>query len=144
MGQITDKQIAKLQVLTADAMDLNIRMEKQLVEIVNECGGENKLIRTDKQAQYDENGKLIDWRTTIYGHIFDEGLDRNTEERIMAVAVFENNLAVLFGTEYEVFGDMTDEEILELDNWHTIFGGMIMSNATLYNLCENITEYICD
>ncbi len=138
MGQITDKQIAKLQVLTADAMDLNIRMEKQLVEIVNECGGENKLIRTDIQR---ENEK---WRTTIYGHIFDESLDRNTEERIMAVTVFENNLAVLFGAEYEVFGDMTDKEILELDNWHTIFGGMIMSNATLYNLCENITEYICD
>ena len=37
---------------------------------------------------------------------------------------------------------MTDDEILELDDWYTMFGGHIMSNATLYNICENIEEYL--
>ena len=39
-------------------------------------------------------------------------------------------------------GGMTDDEILELDDWYTMFGGHIMSNATLYNICENIEEYL--
>ena len=128
--------IEDLKSLTQKTYDLNSEMEKKLVEIVNECGGENKLIRTDIQ-RVNEN-----LRTTIYGYLFDEGLDKTTEHRIMAITIFENELAVLFGEEYEVFGDMTDEEILELDSWHSIFGGLIMSNATLYNLCENIAEYI--
>ena len=133
--------IEDLKSLTQKTYDLNSEMEKKLVEIVNECGGENKLIRTDIQ-RVNEN-----LRTTIYGYLFDEGLDKTTEHRIMAITIFENDifeneLAVLFGEEYEVFGDMTDEEILELDSWHSIFGGLIMSNVTLYNLCENIAEYI--
>ena len=37
---------------------------------------------------------------------------------------------------------MTDEAILEMDEWYTMFGGYVLSNATLYNLCENIEEYL--
>lgn len=133
MGQITDKQIEKLQELNADAMDLNIRMEQHLVEIVKANGG---FIRTDN----DKNA------STLYGYVFDDMLESTIERKILGIAVFEDkHLGILLGENYDMFEDSeTDEQILERDDWYLIFGGYLMTNATLVCICESITDYLCD
>jgi hypothetical protein len=92
-----------------------------------------KLIRTDD----DEN------KSSIYAYLFDECFSRYVETRVLAITVFEGRfIGVLLIDDNITLDGMTDDEILELDDWYTIFGGYLMSNATLYNLCENIEEYL--
>ena len=134
MGKITNKQNQKLNKLTENVLKLNVQMEKQLIEIVKANGG---LIRTDD----------ADCKDTIFGYVYDDILEKSIEQKVLAVAVFEDNdLGVLMGDTYEMFDDdETDEQILEYDNWHIIQGfGDVVINATLYNICENLWEYLDD
>jgi hypothetical protein len=94
---------------------------------------EKELIRTDDDTD----------KSTIYAFVFDDYLTNYTEKKVLAVAVFEGRyVGVLIGENNETLEGMTDEAILEMDEWYTIFGGYLSSNATLYNLCENIEEYL--
>ena len=134
MGKITNKQNQNLNKLTENVLKLNVQMEKQLIEIVKANGG---LIRTDD----------ADCKDTIFGYVYDDILEKSIEQKVLAVAVFEDNdLGVLMGDTYEMFDDdETDEQILEYDNWHIIQGfGDVVINATLYNICENLWEYLDD
>lgn len=134
MGKITNKQNQNLNKLTENVLKLNVQMEKQLIEIVKANGG---LIRTDD----------ADCKDTIFGYVYDDILEKVIEQKVLAVAVFEDNdLGVLMGDTYEMFDDdETDEQILEYDNWHIIQGfGDVVINATLYNICENLWEYLDD
>ena len=134
MGKITNKQNQNLNKLTENVLKLNVQMEKQLIEIVKANGG---LIRTDD----------ADCKDTIFGYVYDDILEKSIEQKVLAVAVFEDNdLGVLMGDTYEMFDDdETDEQILEYDNWHIIEGiGKVVINATLYNICENLWEYLDD
>ena len=134
MGKITNKQNQNLNKLTENVLKLNVQMEKQLIEIVKANGG---LIRTDD----------ADCKDTIFGYVYDDILEKVIEQKVLAVAVFEDNdLGVLMGDTYEMFDDdETDEQILEYDNWHIIEGiGKVVINATLYNICENLWEYLDD
>ena len=134
MGKITNKQNQKLNKLTENVLKLNVQMEKQIIEIVKANGG---LIRTDD----------ADCKDTIFGYVYDDILEKSIEQKVLAVAVFEDNdLGVLMGDTYEMFDDdETDEQILEYDNWHIIEGiGKVVINATLYNICENLWEYLDD
>lgn len=134
MGKITNKQNQKLNKLTENVLKLNVQMEKQLIEIVKANGG---LIRTDD----------ADCKDTIFGYVYDDILEKVIEQKVLAVAVFEDNdLGVLMGDTYEMFDDdETDEQILEYDNWHIIQGiGAVVINATLYNICENLWDYLDD
>ena len=134
MGKITNKQNQNLNKLTENVLKLNVQMEKQLIEIVKANGG---LIRTDD----------ADCKDTIFGYVYDDILEKVIEQKVLAVAVFEDNdLGVLMGNTYEMFDDdETDEQILEYDNWHIIQGfGDVVINATLYNICENLWEYLDD
>lgn len=131
---ITNKQIENLNKLTENVLKLNVQMEKQLIEIVKANGG---LIRTDD----------ADCKDTIFGYVYDDILEKVIEQKVLAVAVFEDNdLGVLMGNTYEMFDDdETDEQILEYDNWHIIQGiGDVVINATLYNICENLWDYLDD
>ena len=134
MGKITNKQNQNLNKLTENVLKLNVQMEKQIIEIVKANGG---LIRTDD----------ADCKDTIFGYVYDDILEKSIEQKVLAVAVFEDNdLGVLMGDTYEMFDDdETDEQILEYDNWHIIEGiGKVVINATLYNICENLWEYLDD
>jgi hypothetical protein len=94
---------------------------------------EKELIRTDNDID----------KSTLYAFVFDDYFTNYTEKKVLAVAVFEGRyVGVLVGENNETLEGMTDEAILELDEWYTIFGGYLLSNATLYNLCENIEEYL--
>jgi hypothetical protein len=115
-------------------MEMNKEMHDALVEMVNKNGG---IVRTNIDRTHH--------RFPIYGFIFDEEIETTVEHPIVAVATWENGtvLGVLFdftdgNTTYE---NESDEEVLESDDWVTIFGGMVLENATLYNLCENLWQY---
>lgn len=136
------KYIEDLKSLQQATYNLNTEMESKLREIVTEYGGEQKLIRTDNQKICDENGEVIDWRTKLYGYVFKDGLNKTVEKKILAITIFENELAVLFEDEYDTLDELTDEEVVELDGWYYVIGWWVLTNATLYNICKTINEYI--
>lgn len=115
-------------------MNLNQDMNNILVGILKST--EKELIRTDNDID----------KSTIYAFVFDDyftNFTNYTEKKVLAVAVFEGKyVGVLIGENNETLDGMTDDAILGMDEWYTIFGGYLLSNATLYNLCENIEEYL--
>ena len=44
----------------------------------------------------------------------------------------------------ELDEDITDEELLESDDWQPITSGMMIVNATLLSICQGISQYIDD
>lgn len=111
--------------------NINQDMNNILCGILKSTG--KKLIRTDDSTN----------KSSIYAYLFDEYFCRYEEKRVLAVTIFEGRfIGVLLIDDNITLDGMTDDEILELDDWHTMFGGLIMSNATLYNICENIEEYL--
>lgn len=119
-----------LEVLLKQAVNLNNEMEQAIITIVQANGG---LIRTDNNER----------RGTIYAFVMDSCMGDVTEKEVLAVSVFDNNLSVLvqWGDLYDL-NELTDKEILELDNWYTVTGGYVTANATLYNLCDCILDYV--
>ena len=118
-----------LRYLKREAFSLNDKMEQAIIKIVKENGG---LVRTDN-PQYD----------TIYGYIFNEEIGTYVERKILALATGKyNELSILPGAEYTTLGDMTNDEILECEEWDTVMGGMVLANATLLNICEILQEYV--
>ena len=124
----------KLEELVKNTIELNLQMEKQLIEFVKEHGN---LIRTDQTEHKD----------TILGFIFDEDeeIDRYIEKKVLAITVIGNQLCVLLD-EFNVVLDeeTTDEELLESDDWEHITAGMMIVNATFVSICEGISQYIDD
>ena len=111
--------------------NINQDMNNILCGILKSTG--KKLIRTDDSTN----------KSSIYAYLFDEYFCRYEEKRVLAVTIFEGRfIGVLLIDDNITLDGMTDDEILELDDWYTMFGGLIMSNATLYNICENIEEYL--
>jgi hypothetical protein len=112
-------------------LNLNQDMNNILVGILKST--DKKLIRTDDDTD----------KSSIYAYLFDDYFTYYEEKRVLAVTIFEGRfIGVLLIEDDTTLDGMTDDEILELDNWYTMFGGYILSYATLYNLCENIEEYL--
>ena len=140
MGKIDFQQKNRLSECIQDTINLNQKMVDCLVDIIKSVNEENKLIRVDKRI----NIQGV-FRSQIYAYVFDMGLEQVTEELVSAIAVFEDNdIGVLLCGGQITLDSLTDEEILELDDWYTIGGGNLICNATLYNICENIDEYLVD
>ena len=90
-----------------------------------------------------EAAEYKDYETMDWAYLFDDYFTYYEEKRVLAVTIFEGrSIGVLLGANNETLDGMTDDAILEADEWYTIFGGYLLSNATLYNLCENIEEYL--
>lgn len=128
-NQMLTGSLTALRNLKREAYSLNDKMEQAIIKIVKENGG---LVRTDN-PQYD----------TIYCYIFNEGIDTYEERKILALATCEDNdLSILLGAEYTTLDGMTNDEILECEEWDTVMGGMVLANATLLNICEILQEYV--
>lgn len=116
--------------------NLNKKMYDALVEMVNENGG---LIRTEPNNDLSTDN--------IYGIVWDESptMQKNVEHPIVAVATWENGtvLGVLFDfTDGKTtWKNESDEELLEDDDWVTIYGGYVLPSPTLYALCETLWQY---
>lgn len=117
----------KLEKLAKETCSLNEQMHKALVEFVKENGN---LIRTNNN----------DERDIIFGIVDEDDGYGYQEKKINAVTTHENSLSVFF----EDVEELTDEELVEHWKWHSVMGGMVLSNATLWALCEFIEEYVDD
>ena len=98
---------------------LSAEIEKALVEFVNSKGGK---IDTSNDDDND----------TICAFVWDEFDERYYEKKVVEVGVYENSLYVTL--EYPLS--------TESDASYTIFGGLILINATLYNICDALEQYI--
>ena len=122
----------KLEALLKSTNELNVQMEKQLIEIVKEHGN---LIRTD-QTYYTD---------IILGFVYDKIIENYIDKKVLAIAAFGNQLCVLLDELCaELDEDITDEELLESDDWQPITSGMMIVNATLLSICQGISQYIDD
>lgn len=113
-----------------DQIALNKRMSDAVADVLSQHNG---FIRTDE-----------DWdKDTIYCYIFDEVLEATTENKVLAVALFDGEVCVLpASSSNESLYSMTDDEVLNCDGWYSIFGGMCCISPTLYNICEGIEQYV--
>ena len=108
---------------------LNDKMKQTIIKIVKENGG---LVRTD-------NPKC----DPIYVFIFNEEFDQYEDRKIIAIATCEDNdLSILFGPKHITLDGMTNDDILECDEWEPVMAGMVIANATLLDICEKLEEYI--
>jgi hypothetical protein len=117
------------QELVNAQLTLNKRMHECLVDLLRKNNG---LIITE-----DCNND------PIYAFIMDEELGRVTEYRILAVALFDDSVCILPAVcDNETLDGMAYDEIMESDNWYSVYGGMCQISSTLYDICEVIDEYI--
>lgn len=118
-----------LDNLVSEVNSLNDKMKQTIIKIVKENGG---LVRTD-------NPKC----DSIYGFIFNEEFAQYEDRKIIAIATCEDNdLSILFGPKYITLDGMTNDDILECDEWEPVMAGMVIANATLLDICEKLEEYI--
>ena len=117
---------------------LNEKMYEDIVQFLKEHNG---LVRTDNAERREKEVPLYD---QIYTISMDGDDEPNTEKRVLAVALFgEDQVAVLPDLSgNETILGMTDQEVLDCDNWEWIYGGYTLQNATLTNICECIEEYV--
>ena len=120
---------------------LTQKMNDTLVGIIKSVS-KNKIIQTDKQKVRDFQGNII-FRDKIYAYVYDINLETHVEEKVSAVAVFEDKtIGVLLCGDVEFGEDTTDEILLENSNWFTVESSMLLATQTLYNICGNILEYL--
>ena len=130
--------MSKLKDNVKAVEELNKQMHADIVEFLKQHNG---LIRTDNTERRDMGLSVCD---TIYTISMDGDDEPNTEKRVLAVALFgEDQVAVLPDlSDNETILGMTDQEVLDCDNWEWIYGGYVLQNATLTSICECIEEYV--
>ena len=130
--------MSKLKDDVKSVIELNKQMHADIVEFLKQHNG---LVRTDNTERRDMGLSLCD---TIYTISMDGDDEPNTEKRVLAVALFgEDQVAVLPDlSDNETILGMTDQEVLDCDNWEWIYGGYVLQNATLTSICECIEEYV--
>ena len=118
-------------------IELNEQMHADIVEFLK---AHNGLVRTDNAERRD---KGLDFCDRIYTISMDGDDEPNTEKEVLAVALFgEDQVAVLPNLGDETISGMTDQEVLDCDNWEWIKGGYVLQNATLTSICECIEQYV--
>ena len=110
----------KLVELTAKVVELSKEMEKALIEFTKKAGGK---INTCNDGSSND---------IIYAYVWDEEEQTYLEKKVIEVEVENNHLVITLD-----YGLSTEE-----DSKYSIFGGLILINATLYNLCEALWEYV--
>ena len=118
-----------LENLLEESRSLNKKMEQAIIKVVKENGG---LVRTDNP----------DYRY-ICCYIFNDYNGHYEEKKILALTTLKDDgLFILFGEDYEILGDMTNDEILESSEWCYITDDLIFIPPTLLCICELLEEYI--
>lgn len=125
-----------LQHDVQSVLALNKRMHADIVEFLKE---HDNFICTDNAEST---------RDTLYAYVT-EDYEQTKEYPILAVALFEDEqVAILpdFSNGYETIIGVANSDLLYdklyRDNWRTIFGGLVLQNATLCSICECIEEYV--
>lgn len=117
---------------------LNEKMHEDIVQFLKEHNG---LVRTDNAERRDKELPLCD---QIYTISMDGDDEPNTEKEVLAVSLDCNDQVCVLPnmSGYETILGMTDQEVLDCDNWEWIQGGYVLQNATLTSICECIEEYV--
>ena len=102
----------ELDQLTLKAIDLSDKMIDAVTRFVNEHDG---FIDTSDNS----------YKTTIYGYIFNEELEVCEEIEVTGVEVIRDELCI-----------RTERGTYSIDE------GFVLVNATMYNICEAIHEYV--
>jgi hypothetical protein len=110
----------KLVELTDKVMELSKEMEKALIEFTKKAGGKINTCNDDGSNDI------------IYAYVWDEEEQTYLEKKVIEVEVENDHLVITLGYR------LSTEE----DSKYSIFGGLILINATLYNLCEVLWEYV--
>ena len=139
--KLTFSQLTDIRECLHETSVLTQKMNDTLVGIIKSVS-KNKIIQTDKQKVRDFQGNII-FRDKIYAYVYDINLETHVEEKVSAVAVFEDKtIGVLLCGDVEFGEDTTDEILLENSNWFTVESSMLLATQTLYNICGNILEYL--
>lgn len=129
--------MSKLKDNVKAVVELNDKMHEDIVEFLKQHNG---LVRTDNAERIDKELPLCD---QIYTISIDGDYEPNTEKEVLAVALFgEDQVAVLPNLGDETISGLTDQEVLDCDNWEWIKGGYTLQNATLTSICECIEQYV--
>lgn len=133
--------MSKLTDLVKEVTSLNQKMNDAIVALLKEHNG---LIRTDNIERIVNNKPACD---NIYVISMQGDDEPNTEHRVLAVALIgEEQLAVLpdlsGSSNSETINALTDDEVLESNDWEWVFGGYVLENATLASICECIEQYV--
>ena len=142
--KLTFSQLNDIRECLHETSVLTQKMNDTLVGIIKSVS-ENKIIRTDKQKVRDFQGNKgnIIFRDKIYAYVYDINRETYVEEKVSAVAVFEDKtIGVLICGDVKFGEDTTDESLLERSDWVTAEGGNLLATHTLYNICGNILEYL--
>lgn len=102
----------ELRQLTEEVIALSDRMIGAVTRFVNEHGGS---IDTSDNS----------YRTTIYAYVYNEDLEICEEVEVLEVKVVQDELCI-----------STERDTYAID------GGYVLVNATMYNICEAIHEYV--
>ena len=130
--------MSKLQDRVKEVIKLNDQMHADLVEFLKKHNG---LVRTDN---IERREKGLPFCGILYVISMNGDDEPNTEKEILAVALIgEDQVAVLPNLSgCETINGLTDQEVLDCDNWEWIQGGYVLQNATLTSICECIEEYV--
>ena len=129
---------SKLKDRVKEVVELNKQMHEDIVEFLKQHNG---LVRTDNTERRDMGLSLCD---TIHTISMDGDDEPNTEKEVLAVSIdCDDQVCVLPNMNgYETILGMTDQEVLDCDNWEWIYGGYTLQNATLTSICECIEQYV--
>ena len=143
--KLTFEQHNDLKECLQETLVLNQKMSDTLVGIIKSAN-ENQIIRTDRQVVkgFDKDELEVLFTPAIYAYVYNQNLEQYTEEKISAVAVFEDKTIGILLCGDVMFGEeVTDDILLESSDWHTLDNGTLLGNfTTLYNICENIEDYL--
>ena len=143
--KLTFEQHNDLKECLQETLVLNQKMSDTLVGIIKSAN-ENKIIRTDRQVVkgFDKDELEVLFTPAIYAYVYNQNLEQYTEEKVSAVAVFEDKTIGILLCGDVMFGEeVTDDILLESSDWHTLDNGTLLGNfTTLYNICENIEDYL--
>lgn len=100
-------------------VSLSKEAEQVIVEYVNSHGGE---IDTSNNEDKD----------TIWAFVYDEIDEAYSERKVTSVKTFNNRLLI------QVDYPLSTEE----DSWYAVSGGLVLINATIFNLLDCLPEYV--
>ena len=112
--------VSKFKELTNKTIELSKEMERALVALTKKAGGK---IDTSNDGMNND---------TIFAYVWDEIEETYLEKKVVEVEVEDDNLIITLD-----YGLSTEEECK-----YSIFGGLVLINVTLYNLCECLWEYV--
>lgn len=111
----------QLSEYTKKCVQLSHDMEKAIVEVVNKAGG--YIDTSNGENEYDN----------IYAFVWSEYDETYVEKKVIGVRTDDGKLII------KLDYPLSEDEDCE----YSIFGGLVLINATLYSICECIEEY-CD